>query len=58
MADQKLHKMPEYQSLSAQERNRIVRRVMAVYAAHRHPERNAEVRKVVEQIKSELKAGR
>ena len=47
---------PEYQKLSDGEKLQIVRRMMKVYAAHRHPERGkavqAEVKKIVAELRS------
>jgi hypothetical protein len=52
-----LSDMPEHQRLSPAEQKSLLRRIMTVYAAHRHPQRGEKVAKVIDQIKQELKSG-
>lgn len=57
MDDQELHEMPEWKRLSDYEQTIIIRRMMRVYAAHRHPERGVRIGEIIDKIKRELKAG-
>jgi hypothetical protein len=54
---QRLDDVPEFQRLSEHDKTMILRRMMTVYAAHRHPHRSTEMAKVIDRIIAELKAG-
>jgi hypothetical protein len=45
----------KYQRLTSAEKWAVVRRMAKVYATHRHPERPAAMRKIIQQIAQELR---
>jgi len=55
MAELALTEMPEYKRLTSQEKHAVMVRMIKVYAAHRHPERPRMMRRVIEEIRDELR---